>query len=204
MKTMKRKKIGGLVALLGIPVLILLFLEKFGQQHYSIPTNPQEAEGFSAVVPAEALGKSFQLPGHFIDYQGNSVSEDLLSGKSTIFYVLPQAFTDTAQRVLEKLVGVRDIFENQPEVQQLIVAVTNETDSLSALMQRYHSQKTWQFLADTAHQVLPYRILPPGITSAAVLLIDQNQRIRGYYNGMQEKEIDRLVVETRILLHDVE
>ena len=191
--------------LLGVPILILLFLENFGQQHYTIPTDPQEAEGQSAAVPTEALGKAFQWPDHLIDAQGNSVANGVLLDQNTIFYPLPQVASDTAQRVLERLVGVQDIFESNPNVQLLAVAATDETDWLSVLAQKYRSQgERWQFLADTAQQVLPYRILPSGTSSATVLLIDQHQQIRGYYDGLQEKEIDRLVVETRILLYGVE
>ena len=191
--------------LLAIPVLILIFLEKFGQQHYTIPTDPSEAEGLSALVPAGALGKAFQFSNQLIDNQGNEVSSDLLLDQNTIFYGMPQVFSDTAQLVLERLVGVRDIFEGNPDVQLVVVMATDDIDSLSALAQRYRSQeKHWQFLADTTQGAAPNRILPVGISSATVLLIDQNQRVRGYYDGMQEKEIDRLVVETRILLYGVE
>lgn len=200
----KGKKVGGLVMLLAIPILILVFLEKFGQQHYTIPTDPSAAEGLSALVPAGALGKAFQLPDQLIDNQGNNVSSDLLLDQNTVWYMLPPVFSDTAQLVLERLVGVRDIFEGTPEVQLVVVVATDKLDSLSALTQRYRSQeKNWQFLADTTQGAVP-NLLPVGTSSATVVLLDQNQRVRGYYDGMQEKEIDRLVVETRILLYGVE
>lgn len=201
----KGKKVGGLVMLLAIPILILVFLEKFGQQHYTIPTDPSAAEGLSALVPAGALGKAFQLPDQLIDNQGNNVSSDLLLDQNTVWYMLPPVFSDTAQLVLERLVGVRDIFEGTPEVQLVVVVATDQTDSLSVLAQRYRSRgKNWQFLANTTQGREHYSIFPPGTSSATVLLIDQKQRVRGYYDGMQEKEIDRLVVETRILLYGVE
>ncbi len=201
----KGKKVGGLIMLLAIPVLILIFLEKFGQQHYTIPTDPQEAEGLSALVPAGSLGKDFQFPNQLIDDQGNNVSSGLLLDQHTILYILPQVFSDTAQLVLERLVGVQNIFEDSPGVQLVVVVPTDQTDSLSALARRYRSQKkNWRFLADTTQGEELYRMLPANTSSATVLLIDQEPRIRGYYAGLQEKEIDRLVVETRILLYGVE
>jgi protein SCO1/2 len=38
--------------------------------------------------------------------------------------------------------------------------------------------------------------------SSKLVLVDKERRIRGYYNGTDEKEVDRLILETKILLHE--
>ncbi len=191
------KKIGGLIALLAIPVAILLFLELFGQHHYDIPTDPDDAEGLSAEVPASYLGKPFSL-NSLVSVRGESA---LVADIATIIHALPSD-TDTARFVLEELTRVQDIFENNPGVQILTIVGTDQLDSLVLLSEQYRAQPgSWQFVsAPTDTHLLPQ--IPPQVTSAALMLTDQSS-IRGYYDGMQEKEIDRLVAETRILLRDV-
>lgn len=200
-----RKKVGGLALLIGIPILILLFLQNFGQQHYIVPTDPAEAEGLSAEVPAGSLGKPFSPVTSLIDRQGNSVANDLLLGKQTIVFPLRKADTDTAQAVLEQLTRVQDVFEQQKDVQLLVVTSEAELARLSSLAERYRSQPgRWRFLADTTQKSPLVGLLPLGTSSSTVMLVDQDQRIRGYYDGIQEDEIDRLLVETRILRFGVE
>ena len=200
-----RKKIGGLLFLLAIPILILVFLEIFGQQHYSIPTDPAEAEGLSAEVPAGSLGRTFQFTTLPVNPRGNPVSDRLLTGKETIIFPVNNADSDTARTVLEKLARVQDVFEDEDNVQILAVVDTQDLSKLSSLAQQYRSQAPrWQFLANTSRANILSPVLPTGTSAATVLLVDEDQNVRGYYDGMQEDEIDRLVVETRILLYGVE
>ena len=199
-----RKKAGGLVLLLAVPLLIIVFLEEFGKQHYTVPTDPAQAEGFSATVPASALGQNFRFSTPPINYRGNAVSEALLRGKATIIYFLPTINSDTAQVVLERLTAVQNVFESRSEVQLWVVVATSQTDNLPKLAQQYRSQEaTWQFLADTTQKDISHPMLPPNATSATLLLVDPHQKVRGYYDGMEEEEIDRLILETRVLLYDV-
>ena len=199
------KKVGGLLFLLAIPILILVFLEEFGQQHYTIPTDPAEAEGLSAEVPAGSLGQKFQFDALPVNDQGASVPDNLLLEKETIIFPLRKTGSDTARVVLEKLTRVQNTFEEENDVQLLVIANTQELNALSRLAQQYRSQpERWQFLADTTQENTLFNRLPSGTSSATILLVDQDQKIRGYYDGMQEDEIDRLVVETRILRYGVE
>ena len=199
------KKIGGLLLLLAIPIAILLFLQEFGQQHYAIPTDPAEAEGLSAEVPAGSLGQAFQLAPLPVDDQGKPVAADLLSGKETILFPSLSLGSDTARVVLEKLTRIQDVFEQEQKVQILVIAATKVAGELPQVARQYRSQPGfWHFLADTTQTNPIHDRLPSGTSSATLLLIDQQQRVRGYYDGMQEDEIDRLVVETRILLYGVE
>lgn len=198
----KRKKIGGLLLLLAIPVVILIFLEQFGQQHYTVPTDPSEAEGLSAEVPAGSLGKKIRWEGSLVDRQGKAVS-DQRSGQ-TIIYPIRNTASDTALAVLEKLTRVQNVFEQEERVQILAILNTTSPDTLATLARRYRNQEgRWLFLADTSQTNVSASLRPPGTPSSTVILVDQDQIIRGYYDGMQEDEIDRLVVETRILLYSV-
>ena len=199
------KKVGGLILLIAIPVLILVFLEEFGQQHYTVPTDPAEAEGLSAEVPTGSLGQPFRFSTPPVTDQRKFVSDSLLAGKETIIFPLRDVGSDTTQRVLEALARVQDVFEQAEDVQLLVIATTSEVNQLSQLAQQYRSQpRRWQFLADSASTNSSIASLPPGTSSSTILLVDRDRRIRGYYDGLQEDEIDRLVVETRILRYGVE
>lgn len=197
------KKVGGLVLLLAIPVFILVFLEQFGQQHYEVPTDPAEAEGLSAEMPVGSLGTEVQWPRRLMNGRGEALSTSTLTGEIIVF-PLEDVDSDTSQVVLEKLTRVQNVFEQEESVQILVIVRTQTLSVLSSLAQRYRSQEArWKFLADTTPAPSIRTTLPPGTSSSTLLLIDQDQKIRGYYNGMQEDEIDRLVVETRILLYGV-
>ena len=199
------KKVIGLAMLIAIPILILLFLENFGQQHYTVPTDPAEAEGLSAEVPAGSLGQPFQLPTSLLDNQGRAITSNLLEARETIIFPLRTVGSDTAQLVLEQLTRVQGVFEQQEGVQILVIVPSSDPNTLSQLSRRYRSQaERWRFLASTTEDNPFTDTLPQGISSSTIILVDRDQRIRGYYDGAQEDEIDRLIVETRILRFGVE
>ena len=196
------KKVIGLIILLAIPVAILIFLELFGQHHYNIPIDPAEAEGLSAEVPPGYLGQRFSLPTSLLNATGERWKDSSETAK--IVYFTPSSATDTAHLIFEKLTQVQDIFENKSGVLMLTLVPTERIDSLQALTARYRSQPhRWQWLASLSDSD-GRKALPSNATAATLLLVDQNRRVRGYYDGMQEKEVDRLIAETRILLYDVE
>lgn len=198
------KKLGGLLLILAVPLLILLFLEEFGEQHYSIPTDPAEAEGLSADVPVGSLGQAFRLSVPLLNLENKAISAKDLTGKILVVYFLPREPSDTAEIVLEKLTRVQNVFEQDSLVRLLTVVPTKQLDSLSRLAQRYRAQTdAWMFLADTTQGKIAAQLLPKRTNAATLLLIDQEQQVRGYYDGGQEKEVDRLVAETRILLYGV-
>jgi protein SCO1/2 len=200
----KPKKVGGLLLILAVPLLILIFLEQFGEQHYAIPTDPSEAEGLSAEVPAGSLGQTFRLPKPLFNASGEVVSEKNFARKILILYYLPVAKADTAELVLEKLTRVQNVFEQDTLVRLLTVVPTQQIDSLTQLAQQYRAQPgVWNFVADTTQGKHLASLMPKGTNAATLVLIDQARQIRGYYHGTQEKEIDRLVAETRILLYGV-
>ncbi len=198
------KKVGGLLLILAVPLLILIFLEQFGKQHYTIPTDPAEAEGLSAKVPAGSLGQAFRWPEPLFDARGEAVSAENFTDKILILHYLPSASTDTAELVLEKLTRIQNVFEQDSLVRLLTIVPTPRLDSLSQLAQRYRGQPgVWNFVADLTQSKLSAPLIPKGTNAATLVLINQAQRVSGYYNGMEEKEIDRLVAEARILLYDV-
>ncbi len=198
------KKVGGLLLILAAPLLILLFLENFGEQHYTIPTDPAEAEGLSAEVSAGSLGQAFKLSNSLLDSRGETISREDFTAKILVVYCLPRAQSDTAEIVLEKLTRVQNVFERDTLVRLLTIVPTQQLDSLSQLSERYRGQpEVWSFVADTTLGNVSTLLLPKGTNAATLLLVDQTQRVRGYYDATQEKEVDRLVAETRILLYDV-
>ena len=198
------KKIGGLLLILAVPLLILVFLEQFGKQHYAIPTDPAEAEGLSAEVPAGSLGQAFRLPKSWRDAEGSVISEEVFSRKILIIYCESTMRSDTAALILEKLTRVQNVFEQDTLVRLITIIPTKRLSSLRELAQRYRAQpKVWTFLADTTPGSVSLKLLSEGTNAATLMLVDQAQRVRGYYDGTKEREMDRLVAEARILLYDV-
>jgi protein SCO1/2 len=198
-----RKKLGGLVLILAVPLFILLFLEQFGEQHYHIPTDPAEAEGLSAEVPAGSLGQTFRLPGFLLTARQESFATQSDQARIQVVYFTSANYPDTTKRVIERLTRVQNVFEDEPLVQLLTVVPTRQLSDLTELAQRYQREsEAWMFLADTTQQYTSTQLLPAGTNAATLVLLDRTQHVRGYYDGIQEKEVDRLVAETRILLRE--
>lgn len=188
--------------ILAVPLFILLFLEQFGEQHYTIPTDPAEAEGLSAEVPAGALGRVLRLPAPLLNAKFKAQSNEDILGGILIAYFSSAAHPDTTELVLEKLARVQNVFEEDTLVRLLTVVPTKQLDTLLQLAQRYRSQPDrWMFLGDTTQAYVSTEVLPPG-TNAATLVLVQSAKVYGYYDATQEKEVDRLVAEARILLYD--
>lgn len=189
--------------ILAVPLFILLFLEQFGEQHYTIPTDPAEAEGLSAEVPAGALGQAFRLPVPLLNAKSKAQSSEDILGGILIAYFSSLSYPDTTKLVLEKLTRVQNVFEQDTLVLLLTVVPTKQLDTLLQLTQQYRGQPgRWMFLGDTTHAYASAGVLPQGTNAATLVLIGQAAKVRGFYDGTQEKEVDRLVAETRILLYD--
>ncbi|MCC2547060.1 SCO family protein [Hymenobacter sp. BT175] len=206
----------GLVLL--VPVLAFLFLKTFGTNHYALPTylpdrvdSTQVGGGWQRDTVFHQLA-DFRLPSQ----SGRIVTEqDLKQGlyvASFFFATCPGA----CPRVNSQLMRVQEKFRHEPRVKLVSFTVDPEHDSV-AVLSRYAEQYgaiagKWFFL--TGNKADLFRIateefrLPaptgagPGLVhSQNLYLVDKDQRVRGIYDGMKPKEIQRLITEMSILLY---
>ena len=177
---MMRKSVLLFLALL-LPVSIFLFLHFFGRNEFDIPIHYQSAP---AEIPADCA-IAYQFP-----YIVSKTSINL-QGPSVIFFASGlsiDAFRESAFQ-LDRLAN--EFEKNKPQ----LFIIIQSTDSLSLLAQpnalvleknAYEMEQRCVFLAN----------------GSRVVMVDSLQQIRGLYEAATLKEVDRLILELKILFKE--
>ena len=210
--------------LLLVPVLAFLFLFRFGTNRYALPTYlPDRVDStnvgggwqrdtvFHQIAP-------FQLPSS----TGRVVSSQEL-GKGLY---IAQFFTGDAAsaQVARVLLRVQEKFRHEPRV-KLATFVVGPTATGSAALQLLAEKYgtiagKWFFLTGLPDSLsrltlrefrltsdpkrLPGAVYTANLPAGRLLLIDNQRRVRGIYDGTDGREIDRLLTEVTVQLYDYE
>lgn len=208
----KYKKPLLLTFLLGAPVFVILFLYGFNKNQYDIEVfYPNGYLDQTPGIPHKV--KSFELTD-----QDSAVFG--FPQKDSALYVVNFFFTRCGSFcpvVTNKLSRVQDKFGDNDKVKILSLSVDPEFDT-PKILKDYEtafaiSGNNWKLLTGNKEEI--YNIINEGfllpvqdsaagehdfIHSDRIVLIDSQQRIRGYYEGQNNEEIDRLLAEVSILL----
>ena len=154
-----------------------------------------------------------------INQNGENVTSAKVRGK---VYVADFFFT-TCKTICPKMTNqlrrVQEAFEDRVDFAILSHSVTPEIDSVAQLMSyaEMHNvnPEIWQLLTGSKDQI--YDLARKSYFAAKIelldefeefvhtenfVLIDKQKRIRGYYNGISTKDVDRLIEEIEILLEE--
>lgn len=160
---------------------------------------------------------------HFklIDQDGKTVDESIVKDK---IYVASFFFTrcgTVCPRISSQLTRVQDIFRSNPSIVFLSHSVDPEHDrpkQLKAYAKKYEAiPGKWYFLtgskADIYDLAMHGYYLPAVdagvkegkpdetfIHSEKLVLVDKEGIVRGFYDGTDKEDVDRLVLEIRVLL----
>jgi len=149
---------------------------------------------------------------HLVDRDGRPFGSEQLDGRpwvaGFIFTRCPDvcpAVTTQMKRVQDGLAGTGD----GPPLVSFSVDPTHDTaEVLDAYARRYGAAKTWHFL--TGERTAIARLLMDGFKVAfaddgpetnpithsdRLVLVDGARRIRGYYHGRTEADVDRLIAD---------
>ncbi|HOZ87749.1 MAG TPA: SCO family protein [Bacteroidia bacterium] len=152
----------------------------------------------------------------FTDQYNETVTEQTVNDKIYVteyFFTTCQSICPVMNNYLEKIYVE---FKNSPEFLILSHTVDPETDSVSVLMdyakQQGVTDKKWLFLTGTKQDL--YNLARKGyllnaeegnggpddfIHTQNFALIDKERHIRGFYDGTDSVEINRLIQEIKIL-----
>ena len=210
--------------LLLVPVLAFLFLYRFGTNRYALPTYLPDRVDSTQVGGEWRRDTVFHqlAPFRLLASTGRRVSSAEL-GKG--LYIAQFYGSDAASaRVARQLLRVQEKFRHEPRV-RLVTFVLDDQATLPAALTRMAEQYgtiagKWFFLAgapDTLRQLTqqefrltadPKRLPGAGysanIPAGRLLLIDNQRRVRGLYDGTDGREIDRLLTEVTVQLYDYE
>jgi hypothetical protein len=112
-------------------------------------------------------------------------------------YTIPYRIPDSVLRTVARNAGDSlFVFYFDPAVNTAMKRVSVEFDS--ALVEVIHPAEIRKKTDVTVLQQCVL-LMKPGVS---VALVDHNNRIRGYYNGADRDEVDRLIVEIKIILRE--
>lgn len=210
----KNLRTGLLVAILAVPVFTILFLYGFNENSYDIEV--YYPNGIRGDTPGQThTVKDFSL----IDHQGNTYSFD--AGGQEKVYAVNFFFTRCGSfcpAVMSQFSRVQDRFEEEERVNLLSISVDPEFDK-PEIMAKYAEgynvdYNQWKLLTGEKEEVydiiinqfvLPIEdasvVTPDFLHSDKIVLVDSKGRIRGYYSGQDEEEVNRLIGEIKILLN---
>ena len=160
-------------------------------------------------------------PFRLLDQDGKIVDESIVKNK---LYVADFFFTrcgTICPRIASQLTRVQDIFRDNPNVVFLSHSVDPEHDrpaQLKAYAQKYEAiPGKWYFLTGDKSDI--YNLAMHGyylptvdagvkegkpdetfIHSEKLVLVDKQGIVRGFYDGTDKEDVDRLVLEIRVLL----
>ncbi|MFL5731180.1 MAG: SCO family protein [Cytophagaceae bacterium] len=216
----KIKVLLGLAAILLILIPTVFFggLMLLGKNHYSIPVYfPLDsiAENGKYKVTSYHTIPDFTLT----DQDGKAFSGKSLKGK---IYVADFFFTScpsTCPKMTNQLKRVQEAYSANPEIKIVSFTVDPGHDTVEVLKnfaQRNDAMPgKWSFLTGAKDSI--YTLAQKGyfisageektsseafLHSTKLILVDKEGRIRGFYDGISQSEVDRLITEIKVLLHE--
>lgn len=174
-----------LIAILVIPVVIFLFLKAFGNNEFSIPVYYESGTGnLFADCPSGSGDQQF--------YATNMVSDKIPGSDIHIAIFFRENQSLTVNKLSNKWTRLKETFRELP-----VKSITYSISSNDSLPDEL-GETVWLDDNDFSHKM---HCDAATDTVNQFILIDKLARIRGYYN-LDLEEIDRLIVETKILLEE--
>lgn len=195
-----------LLLLLGLPVLLYLFLQGFGENEYSIPVFYEDG------VPNPKTGCTESKNAHSIEtlLKGESCEAwncSQIEGKLVLFGFIKSGGDEEP---ISEMARVCNLFQDQT----LFRAVTLSTDpgitnvDIDQKKSQYSIKPgtwSWWSFDDAVYSLVNcgFNLDLDDELSKQVVLVDHRYRIRGYYQADDPEDIDRLVTEISILLTEI-
>lgn len=205
----KFNKAGLLIITLVIPALIFTFLRFFATNHYSIPFyHPlTDTDGRIRMNGKDTMFYSVQKL-NAVTIAGNDLPQHPFKGKLTVINYLPDSCQDSCQIIQSNLERIQSLVK---EIKGLnMITISDTTTNELKVSPRYTGKSGWTMakvnpedLSMVLDETLKFQTKVPKAKTnsleSKLMLIDKDEHIRGYYNGYDPEEINRLMAEIKIL-----
>ncbi|MDF2456080.1 MAG: hypothetical protein K0R51_2073 [Cytophagaceae bacterium] len=208
-------RIGLLFVIILLPILFILFFNLFGENHHRLfifqPIDSVATEQGYKVTKAYTV-PSFQLTSE----EGKPFSSESLKGKIFIVNFIFTRCEAQCKDMSNQLIRVQEAFKDRKDVSIVSITVDPEYDTASVLKEYAQAHQAipgkWLFL--TGEKEYIYNLGQTGffvstmeekdqplsfLHSEKFILVDQKGWIRGFYDGTDQKEVDRLITEIKVL-----
>lgn len=206
--------------LLLVPLLIFIFIGSFGEHHFTLRKYfPQVTATGEVVRNAEGDTLFNQVPAfELISQQGQKVSQNELDGNIYVADFFFATCPDICKQMSSQMVRVQEAFLDEEQVKIVSFTVNPEHDTPEVLREygeRYNADPTkWYFLTGDRDRI--YDLAQKGfylpvmkvegqqdfIHSEKFMLVDKNRYVRGIYDGTDKEDVDRLILEIKVLLDE--
>lgn len=188
----KYGKAGLLIVTLVIPALIFTFLRFFATNHYNVPF-------YHPVTDTQGLIRGNNGDTLFYTVSGDKLA---LNGNLTVISYLSQQCDDSCRVMRDNLNRIYALQEGVKGLELLSLQERTVSDSSAA-------KAGWRNIQLSSHDrdsILKWNEFVDtkkiGAPENRWVLIDRDGHIRGYYNGADSEETDRLMAEIKILSID--
>ncbi|MDN3687186.1 SCO family protein [Cyclobacterium jeungdonense] len=221
MKMLRFLQIMVLICVLMIPVLIILFLRGFSSNEYTIPILYEQGveDPYQQCDYGGNTGQHYIPEFELTDHLNRGIQREDMRGKITIVDFFFTSCPSICPVMSSEMERVQDAFRKEDKVQIFSISIDPTYDTAEVLAdyaERHRAEKDkWFFLTGNKEQIYDLArcgfVLPTidgqsvpddFIHSDKFVLVDELGRIRGYYSGTERESVDRLVLETKILLYD--
>ena len=202
------KKVLVLLITLALPVVIYLFLKGFGKNRYDVPVYHTMSEA-DCEVGADNIIMTFS------SIAGGGVDHDIkaLPKYKIISFIIGRSEQRGNKDYILNLTRSYDAFIDQEDIAFITIAMPGEHQAqgvVSFTAERdavIPDSEKW-FIHNPKEQISIEAFLICGLgfhvedmdPSYKMVLVDKQDRVRGYYNGLDDEETERMILETRILI----
>jgi protein SCO1/2 len=207
-------KAGILVAILVIPVFVFLYLKYYSKNYYRLTVF--YAQDSVLLDKSYKITKAHQIPSFsFLNQDSLLISSDTFGNKIMVVDFFFTRCQTICPKMTNNLALVKDEL-NDADIQFVSFTVDPNYDKPWVLKKHISSKSVdlngWMFLTGVKDSI--YNLAQKGfflsamedpehpvdfIHSDKVVLVDRNKWIRGYYNGTDKKDMDRLIAEIKVL-----
>jgi protein SCO1 len=191
-----------------IPAMAYIFLQMFGDNRYDVPIFYEHG------VDRNISGCEFTEAQHHVPIHSfSALSTPELAGSSSgvsIFSFMASDCDDTCQTKFNQLSRIADFFGGNPQLNVVSIIYYDKVEPVRDVqITVVRDSNNWIFIknaADEIEQIVKCGLVMPYSNESMhqFVLVDKEQRIRGYYNGLDVTDVDRLITEIRILLANYE
>ena len=214
---MKLKKIFILSFIIIIPAVIFLLMKFSGQNHYELPpVDTPKIVGCDSYI----INDMHKVPAFSMINQDSSIfTEKELKDKIYIAEFFFSTCPTTCVKMTSELLRVQDYFQKNNNIKIVSYSVNPDYDTPEVL-KNYASTygintDFWTLLTGNKSEIYDiarcgyFVVAKPDEADKAnfihtdkVVLIDKENQIRGYYNATEREDVDRLITEIQILMHE--
>ncbi|WP_026236222.1 SCO family protein [Pontibacter roseus] len=206
--------------LLLVPLLVFIFIGNFGEHHFTLRTYFPKVDDTGEVL-FDAKGDTLfnRIPAFKLTSQkGETITQEQLDNHIYVADFFFATCPDICKEMSSQLVRVQETFQDEPQVKIASFTVNPEYDTVEVLREygeRYGADPSkWYLLTGDREQIyslarngfyLPVQQVPGQqefIHSEKFMLVDKNRRVRGIYDGTDAADVDRLILEIRVLLDE--